>query len=413
MFFKTNKIIFLFFSFYKISAEQSSIDVTLIGAANDRDGVGKVTLCLMDAFCKELKINSIAGENMPKEISEYSNMGIKIPGNIALSTGLLWCKHGDIIEHLPPSYIKIALAMTETTAIPHEWVLILNTYFDAVWVPDLFSKRVFLNYGVNIPIFVLSLPMDLSDYLHVTKKKSKETFVFGISSHIQPRKNQELLIKAFAAEFGNNSKVELLLHSQNQNLPCPGVDVPNIIQNAGTSNISFLYKTLTKEEHISFLSSLNCYVLLSKGEGFSMIPREAMALGIPCILSNNTAHITLCESNYIYGVKSSILETDSYYKEIFGNNYNGFVFNYDFLDVRKALREVYENYEYYEKIALKARSWIANYDICFLKKKYHSFLKPDRVILGDTDEITDDAIITTSKKLYNKYLFITNNGQSI
>ena len=61
-------------------------------------------------------------------------------------------------------------------------------------------------------------------------------------------------------------------------------------------------------KYIEFISTFDCYVNLSKGEGFSIPPRESLALGIPCIISDNTAHKTICDSGLVLPVTSKILQ---------------------------------------------------------------------------------------------------------
>ena len=66
------------------------------------------------------------------------------------------------------------------------------------------------------------------------------------------------------------------------------------------TNVELTEGMLSREENIDFFRDIDCYVLVSKAEGFSITPREALAAGIPCILSNNTAHKTICETGLVY-----------------------------------------------------------------------------------------------------------------
>ena len=64
-------------------------------------------------------------------------------------------------------------------------------------------------------------------------------------------------------------------------------------------------------------SKISLYLRIGS-EGFSITPREALAMKKPCILSNNTAHKKMCAKKYAYGVKSEIKE--SAYYNIFGKD---------------------------------------------------------------------------------------------
>ena len=135
-----------------------------------------------------------------------------------------------------------------------------------------------------------------------------------------------------------------------------------------------------------------------------MSPREALALGIPCILSNNTAHEVLCQTPYVNSVMSNKVEPADY-RLVFGQYY-GYQFNSSITDVEKSLEEIYNNYDYYLQNGKDARQWVQQYDYRNLKNKYLNLIKPNKVILGKENLITDEYIMTDCKKLYQKYCFI-------
>jgi hypothetical protein len=95
------------------------------------------------------------------------------------------------------------------------------------------------------------------------------------------------------------------------------------------SNISVELKELERKGYEDFLASLDCYVTTSKGEGFSIIPREVLALGIPCIITNNTAQSTICSSGFVRSIKSEIPEEER-------TTGCGYFFNAEIDDVREA-----------------------------------------------------------------------------
>lgn len=114
------------------------------------------------------------------------------------------------------------------------------------------------------------------------------------------------------------------------------------------------------------MKSLDCYVLLSKGEGFSIAPREALALGIPCIITNNTAHKTICNTGFVCNVKCN-KKINAYYPW-FGNV--GYQFDCSVDQVCRCLKLMYQNYSNYKVKALKARDWVKSYSYKNLRAKF-------------------------------------------
>ncbi len=400
---KTYSLFFLIHTVFIIPT-----DLTFVGFLNDSDGIGSFPLVLAEEFKNKLSMNMY--HMRAPILSSFSgliidSLGNKKPGTILLFTGLLFELNQQSQKLLASDSLKIALSMFESTAIPQSWVATLNNNFDLVCVPDNFLVKVYQDSGVIIPIFVLPIPLHLSRFYNKKSKKSPSTFVFGMTGDSFPHKNHMLLTQAFIEEFGKDPAVQLIIHTKAQ------IKSPYLIELKdffGTidnyHNIVFLEKALSSTEYSDFISFLNCYVLLSMSEGFSITPRQAMALEIPCILSNNTAHKTLCDSGFVCSVLSEIETTPHYLKRLFAKKeFLGFQYTTAILDVRKALRDVYVRYAYYQERAKQAKEWVMQYDFSCLKERYLSLLKPEKIILGLENSITSSAIITNSPDLYKKY----------
>lgn len=301
---------------------------------------------------------------------------------------------------MPNSKIKIAYTMIETTQIPNEWTSIINNHFDAIVVPDTNLIDVYKNSGVRKPIFAIPHPIYIDEFLaHPLKTRPNDEFVFGIACVLSNNKNCELLVDAFINEFGNTPNVKLKIQSPWNN--DVAAKIRKKIKSRHIKNIEMHLKSVPWKEYISFMKTLDCYVLVSKGEGFSVTPREALALGIPAIISNNTAHKTICQTGYVYGVPSDILEKHT--GEFYGSSC-GYCYNCKIEDVQKALREVYSNYNLYLEKAHQGREWVKQYRGENLKKRYINLFKPETLLLGNNNIVTDDYVMTTDNSLYLKYL---------
>lgn len=410
------KSFIIFISFYT-QAASSTCDVTILGEAKVVASLANLPINVIKMLKNDLKLNYIPTglvdlEYIPQDLREIITSSSKTPGNVSLLLdGLQW-KHITPADFVSSSHIKIAYSMVEGTAVHKKWVDILNEKFDAVAVPDSFYEKVYRKSGVNIPIFVLPHIMDLKKLLELPLKEAKNSvFTFGMIATPMKRKNHKLVLEAFKKAFGNDPMVKLKLQVKIDGNISHINEIKDQIQQLGLTNVELIERSLSPEEYNAFLASLDAYVFLSKAEGFSLTPREAMAAGVPVILSNNTAHKTICKTGLVLSVKSKIAEP-AYYDWL--GEHIGYSFNCSLEDASKALLEMYNNYEVYSERdrLLKARDWVSQYDIEKMKPYWLSLLKPKTVYLGKSNKIGRKSLTTDSKSLYEKYITLSKISQN-
>lgn len=383
----------------------SGYDLTVVGQVRFAASLSRISLGIIECLKDDITINVIPTpgdydlSDVPESTKKIVENPDRSPGTVALFTDILWHAWGKPPSaYVPQSSIKIAYSMIEGTKIPQEWLVILNTSFDAVVVPDIFCKNVYKQCGVTIPIFVIPCGMYSEELFEKPLKKELHTpFTFGVSAEFVRRKNYDVLIEAFAKQFGNNAQVKLKIHGRGGDY---FTEVVRLIRKYQLFNVELINKRFTRAEYADFLSSLDCYVLLSKGEGFSLTPREALALGIPCILSDVAAQKTICKTGLVKSVSTPLKESAFYWCF---NKTVGYYSNCYVKDVCSALKEVYEHYEQYLAKAHKARPWVKQYLYKNLKDYYLTLVKPEKVEWGAEDSIEGKVLKTTSKRLYSKY----------
>lgn len=389
-------------------------DLTLVGIIQHADGLGRIPIGLIEILKDEIEINcipiSIDPIGLKEEIKKIIINPNQTPGRVSLlTTALFWSPNHLFYQYVPRSQIKIAYSMFESTALPPRWVKVLNEKFDAVVVPDPYLIQVYKHSGVRIPIFMIPLGMDLDSFLEKEARAIPSIpFTFGASAAYSPRKNLSLIIQAFAEEFGNSPDVILKIHGRFGSVE----PLQNLAKSLGVSNIVFSAESFAQEEYVELMNSFDCYINLSKGEGFSCCPREALALGIPCILSNNTAQKKLCDSGFVKSVPSLIEEPAFYGIEYYDSQRVGNQFNCNLIDVKQAMRDVYTHYAHYLQLAQSARQWVAQYSWDSLKLKYLNLIKPKKILLGKKNIITDSYLMTNSHSLYKKYERLKKNSAS-
>ena len=384
--------------------------VTIVGPVEMADGIARQTAELAEVLVKDFDVNIYARHVVRKDLSRTVRKLVdkrdRRLGKVVIFEESLWDRGLDIGRILETvshdGQLRIAYSMLESTRIPTEWVMQLNLYYDAVAVPDAFLIEAYQKSGVKIPVFELPLGLDLSSFLQAPLKKEKNpVMVFANFSTALDRKNQITLIRAFAKVLGNVEDASLHINCRDGDIEVKEAIYAELVKQ-GCSNIYFSECKLRKDAYLKLFQSIDCYVSLSKGEGFSIQPRESMALGIPTIVSNNTGQATICKSQLVKSVESAILEPARYFKR---NIISGHRFNCEVDDAAAAIYDVYQNYESYLQKGQAARAWVASYDYSneHLQKLYKTLVAPKKVLLGNENRIEEDCLITSSQALYEKY----------
>lgn len=322
---------------------------------------------------------------------------------ISLLTDVLGYKDQPNYVNVPDTKIRLAYSMFESDRLCEEWVDILNQNFDAVVVPDDSLVGIYLNSGVEIPVFVIPLPIYIEDMLEQPLKKQQDgPFVFGVSAGFDSRKNHLLLINAFAREFGNNKNVKLKIHGSWGNAK----PISNRIDALGLKNVELINKKLTRQEYVDFMASLDAYVFLSMGEGYSITPRDALALGLPCILLDHTVHKTMCTLPSVLSIEP-YYDEKAYFRQM--KSYCGRWQQAKIDSVQYALKTMYNRYQYFLSKTYQGREWVRQFTRERLAGYFVTLIKPQKIVLGATNSISQDTLTTTSERLFKKYRNIMND----
>ena len=211
-----------------------------------------------------------------------------------------------IVHHYPVitdddfADIRLIIFFWEESSIPAETISILNQKFDALLVATSFVATVLRNSGCATPIFVIPLGVDhlvdyAAPYSPLPSMETNECFRFLHVSSVFDRKGPEFLLAAFIAQFDADDAVELYIktfpnphnriHAQLAHYAATKPNPPRvIIDEAEVSNevLQALYQ------------SAHTLVLPTRGEGFNLPAAEALALGLPLIVTGFGAHTDFC-----------------------------------------------------------------------------------------------------------------------
>ena len=129
----------------------------------------------------------------------------------------------------------------------------------------------------------------------------RSVFSFLVLANLQPRKGVVETVTAFVAAFGpNNSSVFLRVHAKWGDAEI----IKTMDSFKQFHNVELTIGVMNETAKTALWREADCVVALSKGEGFGLIPREALSLGIPVIVSDLPAWADLRQQAAVAGADS-------------------------------------------------------------------------------------------------------------
>ena len=190
----------------------------------------------------------------------------------------------------PPGFFyshqyKIQMTQWESTLVPPSWVDHAKDY-NEWWTANEFGRQAFINSGV--PEEKIKVYEHGVDYHLWSKYKRGNNGVIRFL-HVDsgsPRKRGDLALKAFRTAFGNSLDYELTL--KHSHYPASGVDWndPDVMENHGEwehVNVRHIRENMDINNLVSLFKYHDVLLYPSEGEGFGLIPLQALATGMPVI----------------------------------------------------------------------------------------------------------------------------------
>lgn len=273
--------------------------VCVVGSISFHTGIGKHTVALCEILSRFTDVCIIPIEKYTKNKVELpSGKLVPICTNtnavkVTFYCAVLWNYIGDEnVNKMPPQGLHFALIAFDSDRVPKIWVDILNSKFDGVYLVNKRLEDYARGSGINIPIGTLPLTLDLDKLLlRPINLYSNAPVVIGAVSSFHPRKQNELLIKVFGKIQKSYPNIKLKIHS-NLNFDsnfelCEDIKSKQL----NPSNIELSCGNLSEEDLYNFMQDIDVFVNCSRGEGFSIGPREAAALGKTLVLSGVFPHM--------------------------------------------------------------------------------------------------------------------------
>jgi glycosyltransferase involved in cell wall biosynthesis len=169
---------------------------------------------------------------------------------------------------------KVCFTMWETDTLPASFVRWLYVY-DQILVPCDHNVELFSQHHQNVQKVVLGVD---NLFWKPQKTNQNSTYRFHAGGSLWNRKGLDIVVKAF-----NNLKLpNAELHIK----AAPHAD-DTPTQNLGP-NVYLHRNWMDLKEQRTWFSQADCFIAASRGEGFGLMPLQAIAMGIPTIVSDST-----------------------------------------------------------------------------------------------------------------------------
>ena len=234
-------------------------------------------------------------------------LGVNLELNTPKSNAQLYfgSPHGFFYPH----QYKIQMTQWESTMVPPHWKEHAKGY-DEWWTANEFGKQAFINSGIpEEKLHVFEHGVDSTIWTPKLRGQNDVVRFLHIDSG-SPRKRADIAREAFQKAFGNNLDYELTF--KHSHIPSSGADWndPEVMAEHGeweTGNIRHIRENMSLEDLVKLYHYHDVIIYPSEGEGFGMIPMQALATGMPVIstgrwcsyeryLNNNVIDSTLGKS---------------------------------------------------------------------------------------------------------------------
>jgi len=211
-----------------------------------------------------------------------------------------------ISQHYPvyvptePADARVALVFWEESLLPAATVETLTQSFDAVLAPSQFVAKSLLDSGVGLPVHWVGFAPELDAFLALYgsgERRAADVFTFLHVSSCFPRKGVDVLLAAYARAFRAGDPVRLIIKTFDN----PHNDVAAQIAALRRADpkapmIEVIDDDIGTPEMAGLLRDADAMVLPTRGEGFNLPAAEAMAAGVPLIVTGYGGHMDFCNA---------------------------------------------------------------------------------------------------------------------
>ncbi len=179
---------------------------------------------------------------------------------------------------------KIHMVQWESTRIPESWVNIFSNY-DEIWTANKFGADAFINSGVP-QSKVHTFEHGIDSKLWTARKRGENNKIRFL--HIDsgsPRKRADIALEAFKRAFKGHPNYELTFKYSHTPKTSSDWSDYETLRSAGEwdGQVRHIHENIPLDGLINLFHFHDVLIYPSEGEGFGLIPLQALATGMPVI----------------------------------------------------------------------------------------------------------------------------------
>lgn len=271
------------------------------------------------------------------------------------------------IRHQWPPKNEVPLGAKWILMQPWEFTTLRKDFIDTfqsadeIWTPSNYSRQSFINSGIDsdkiqvIPNGINpNIFTPIGDKFNLkTIKKLKFLFLGGTI----PRKGIDILLQTYLTTFTANDNVCLVIKDMGGDSFYRGQTAKSLIEQAFSNpqapEIEYIDSKLTEEEIATLYRSCDVFVSPYRGEGFSLPTLEAMACGLPVIVTKGGATDDYVDESIGWQIPSDLMSIGTH---IDGHDLvdEAFLLEPNEDSLKQILMEIYKNPSNLRVLGLKA-----------------------------------------------------------
>lgn len=232
------------------------------------------------------------------------------------------CQHWPVLPPSGQADLGLVLVAWEESHLPGDMVRVFNGSFDGVLAQVRSVQKALVDSGVHVPTVLTGLPMDIGPYEGVCRRDGPARRFLHVSSCF-PRKGVDVLLEAWARAFTARDGVTLTIKT----FPNPHNDVHAQLfalsqRYPAMAPVHVLNLDMDRDELIDLYRDADVMVLPTRGEGYNLPALEAMAAGLPLIVTGYGGQTDFCgpadarQLDYAFALSGShVRDSISYWVE--------------------------------------------------------------------------------------------------
>ena len=254
---------------------------------------------------------------------------------------------------------SILYTTTEAATIPQQFIDACNLY-NEVWTVSDFCRDVYVNHGLQKPIYVIPNAVDNRNYhegvRRVATRPPLKGFRFISVASWDYRKGYDVLLKSYLGEFTGDDPVSLLIVTK-YNMDGDGnrtkeVDreIRSFIERYGGKNPPHIARygmEVSEDDLPGVYRNCHALVLPSRGEGFGLPFLEASLCGLPVIGTRYSGQTMFLndDNSYLFDIDSMAVASKTKVHYWDGQPFPELKSEETIGKLGKLMREVFTNYD--------------------------------------------------------------------